>query len=445
MRKRYSRPIRRYRGKIAKGIQNQVTNQPTRRRVITDEDERPIRDQYRDAEGLLTTVYRGPEGQDVVQYGGEKKPEPSWWDRLTTAGVAWKPEDQSYWDVVVDSWNHPITQFVGKMLLGQMVSDVKKELKSDKPSGQMKKDIAYLNQKAQDVQDSVKNYYRDSGAKQFIDNTDWALREKWEQFKGRKANPRFPTQQQVDVPDDTFDWSAVSNVDMKKFPGYMKFDKSNFDYGFDDEENPFADEDYDPEETFGRDPDYMRDSLHRPFRDFEMVQATNEDWDPSEEEVDWKPPKRDKSAEQLARLYSLEDMNTPLDFPYSNAPRIAWQMEDHSATGRDRVEDYLGVTLPRREGKVLPRSSKTKWSPKKFSPVKSSVRQQPKTSWRKTSTRRSPIRTRSRAVEPISRQSKFLDRVNEEIHGTNPLFAQRMANQIEEHKKKTYGIRKTYY
>lgn len=50
--------------------------------------------------------------------------EASWWDRLTNAGVAWKPEDQSHWDVVKEAWNNPATQFVGGLVGGSIAKDV---------------------------------------------------------------------------------------------------------------------------------------------------------------------------------------------------------------------------------------------------------------------------------------------------------------------------------
>lgn len=425
-------------------------------RAITDEDIRPLRDEYRDERGVLHQTLKGVGGKgDIEMIGHTEKPEPSWWERLTSAGLAWKPEEQSHMDVVKEAWNNPIVQAVGKLVGGQMVSDIKSEMKNAKSSGQMKKDIDYMNQKATDIADYPKKFYRDSGLKQLKRNVDWTAREKWEQFKGRKANPTFPSHKPVEVDDETFDWAAASQgaVDMKKLPGYMKFDKAGFDYGFDKPENPFEGEDMDPEDTFGREPDFMRDSLNRPWANFEMVEPSPDDWDPSGEE---------KVAPFQPR--TVED--------FSSEPR--WSLYDYSQVDklpkyRDSVEDYFGFPVPRdedipqswRDKYAEPRGekNKTRWfkggtevePPSKKRRVEQgdvyeTSRPIPKGKIlprRVITQRKSPVFTRSKARgrKPISKGRQLNEMLESEMHGTKPWFTYALDEQIAQAGRANYSGR----
>lgn len=59
-----------------------------------------------------------------------KEDEASWWSRLWNSGVAWKPDNQSHWDVVKEAWNNPITQFVGGLTGAAIAKDIIKEPRS---------------------------------------------------------------------------------------------------------------------------------------------------------------------------------------------------------------------------------------------------------------------------------------------------------------------------
>lgn len=63
-------------------------------------------------------------GIKLPKVKGIKPEKPSWWNRLTTSGIAWKPEDQSHWDVVKEAWNNPAVQWTLGLLGGKIAKDM---------------------------------------------------------------------------------------------------------------------------------------------------------------------------------------------------------------------------------------------------------------------------------------------------------------------------------